>query len=402
MAENILEIKNLSLINVRIYSGTMCGGIAGEGGFLTNCFVSGSIVTQRESSAAAGGLVGDNGNLINCGSSCSITVGNGSNAGGLVGEYGTAINCFSSGKITCGDSTDYGAESAAGGLCGMYMDMYNCFASGSIAGGSGARVGSLVGVESDFATVENSYWNAESGAKAGIFMIQQTPKDPMTPSLEPTFKADPSVSKTSAFMKSNDFVALLNKFVTENNQKYENTLTTWKLESGLNGGYPVLSGLNLGGNSAPVVTNPEIIEVIAIPTAAKVLVNGKNIAFEAYNINDNNYFKLRDIASVLSGTEKQFEVGWDGAKNAISLTSGKKYTAVGGEMNVSGGTANKTATPSTASVYLDGKLIAVKAYTIGDNNYFKLRDLGSAINFGVTWDDAASTIRIDTATGYTP
>jgi len=67
-------------------------------------------------------------------------------------------------------------------------------------------------------------------------------------------------------------------------------------------------------------------KVTAIPTASAVLVNGKNISFDAYNINDNNYFKLRDLAYILNGAQKQFEVGWDGANNAISITSGKPYT----------------------------------------------------------------------------
>ena len=76
-----------------------------------------------------------------------------------------------------------------------------------------------------------------------------------------------------------------------------------------------------------------------MPTFSKVLINGKEIAFDAYNINDNNYFKLRDIAFVLSGTAKQFNVDWDDEANAISLTSGASYNAVGGEMEGKGGAA---------------------------------------------------------------
>lgn len=41
---------------------------------------------------------------------------------------------------------------------------------------------------------------------------------------------------------------------------------------------------------------PPTATATAKPTASKVLVNGKEVAFDAYNINDNNYFKLRDIA----------------------------------------------------------------------------------------------------------
>src|SRR5690606_13684686 len=59
--------------------------------------------------------------------------------------------------------------------------------------------------------------------------------------------------------------------------------------------------------------------VLAVPTSSTVLVNGEEVAFDAYVINSNNYFKLRDLAHVVSGTEKQFEVSWDGANNTISL-----------------------------------------------------------------------------------
>ena len=38
----------------------------------------------------------------------------------------------------------------------------------------------------------------------------------------------------------------------------------------------------------------------ASPTASTVLVDGQNIAFDAYNIADSNYFKLRDLAITLS------------------------------------------------------------------------------------------------------
>jgi hypothetical protein len=31
-----------------------------------------------------------------------------------------------------------------------------------------------------------------------------------------------------------------------------------------------------------------------------------------------------------------------------------------------------------------------------------LRDIGQALDFGVTWDGAKNTIVIDTTTGYTP
>lgn len=141
--------------------------------------------------------------------------------------------------------------------------------------------------------------------------------------------------------------------------------------------------------------------VKAAPTTAKVLVNGAATSFDAYAINGNNYFKLRDLAKVVSGTKKQFEVTWDAGKNAINLKSGKVYTSVGGELTKGNG-AQKTATPCTSSIYKDGAAVTLTAYTINGNNYFKLRDVAQAFDIGVTWDAKTATIGIDTAISYTP
>ena len=139
----------------------------------------------------------------------------------------------------------------------------------------------------------------------------------------------------------------------------------------------------------------------ARPTSSTVLVNGENVAFDAYNINDNNYFKLRDLAFILSGTEKQFEVSWDGANNAIILTSGLSYTPDGGEMTGKGA-GDKTATPTNSKIIMDGKEVQFTAFNIQDNNYFKLRDIGEAFDFGVYWCGLNNTIVIDTSIEYTP
>jgi hypothetical protein len=138
----------------------------------------------------------------------------------------------------------------------------------------------------------------------------------------------------------------------------------------------------------------------AAPTAATVLVNGKAVDFDAYSIEGSNYFKLRDLAYILNGGEKQFSVGWDGATQTITLKSGEAYAPVDGDMQ-SKGDAVQTPVTSTAKVTLDGIEVAFTAYTIGGNNYFKLRDVGQAIDFGVGWDDATKTITIDTSVGYT-
>ena len=139
--------------------------------------------------------------------------------------------------------------------------------------------------------------------------------------------------------------------------------------------------------------------IIASPTTSTVIVDGKQVAFNAYNINDSNYFKLREIAYALNKTEKQFKVVWDSDNDAIFLTSKQPYTAAGGEMagRVSG---NKTATQTNSRIILDGSDVQFTAYQIEGSNYFKLRDVGQAFRFNVSWDDARNTIIIDTSKEY--
>lgn len=138
----------------------------------------------------------------------------------------------------------------------------------------------------------------------------------------------------------------------------------------------------------------------ASPSSAKVQINGKQVTFDAYSINDNNYFKLRDIAKALSGTEKQFEVTWDGTTKSIELKPNTAYTAVGGEL-ATGKAVKQTAKLSADTIYMNGNVASLTAYTINGNNYFKLRDLGKLLDFGVDWDGTAKCISIDSSTSYT-
>jgi hypothetical protein len=137
----------------------------------------------------------------------------------------------------------------------------------------------------------------------------------------------------------------------------------------------------------------------AIPSSSAVLVDGEKVAFDAYNIADANYFKLRDVAFALNGAEKQFAVGWDADNNAISLVSGQAYTPIGGELEAKGEGA-KTPAPTDSKIFLNGAEIQLTAYNIDGANYFKLRDIGAALGFGVDWDGANNAIAIDTSKGY--
>jgi len=135
----------------------------------------------------------------------------------------------------------------------------------------------------------------------------------------------------------------------------------------------------------------------ANPSKAQVYVNDELVDFDAFMIEGNNYFKLRDLAYALRGTRTEFEVEWDETSNAIILTTLSLYTPVGGEL---GGRqkAATTASPTRAKVYWDGREVYITAYNIGGNNYFKLRDVGELFDFGVKWRD--SKVIIDTSREY--
>ena len=59
-----------------------------------------------------------------------------------------------------------------------------------------------------------------------------------------------------------------------------------------------------------------------------------------------------------------------------------------------------TARPSSQIFYIDGQQTALTAYTIDGSNYVRLRDIGRAVDLGVTYDAATNSVYIDSAQPY--
>lgn len=138
--------------------------------------------------------------------------------------------------------------------------------------------------------------------------------------------------------------------------------------------------------------------VNATPTTHSIYLDGQRVAVAGYEISGNNYFKLRDLAKMLSGTDKQFEVSWNEVAKRIDLTTSKAYTTVGGEMAAIG-TDKQDAKASNAVVYKDGTLATYKGYTINENNYYMLRDIADSMGIGIEWN--GMTKRVDILTNQT-
>ena len=126
----------------------------------------------------------------------------------------------------------------------------------------------------------------------------------------------------------------------------------------------------------------------------KVMVNGEYKNFEVYNIDGNNFFKLRDIAYVLNATTSQFSVDYNSEKHLIEVEKNKSYTQVGGELVV-GADKSKTAVLSSQKLSINSEEKSLTAYNIGGNNFFKLRELGTALNFNVDFKQDTNTVVIE-------
>ena len=59
-----------------------------------------------------------------------------------------------------------------------------------------------------------------------------------------------------------------------------------------------------------------------------------------------------------------------------------------------------TATISIQTFYVNGQQVQFEAYAIHGNNFVKLRDIGKAVDFGVTYDGATNSVHIDSAQPY--
>ena len=59
-----------------------------------------------------------------------------------------------------------------------------------------------------------------------------------------------------------------------------------------------------------------------------------------------------------------------------------------------------TAALSAQPIYVDGQRVDMTAYSIGGNNYVRLRDIGKAVDFGVTYDAATNSVHIDSTQPY--
>ena len=157
---------------------------------------------------------------------------------------------------------------------------------------------------------------------------------------------------------------------------------------------------NTAKNAAASLPQSKALDIT--PSVHKVTVDGESVAPQGYNINGDNYYKLRDIAYILNGTNSQFNVTWDPDNNRILLTPDEAYQEVGDEMSSAASAQVESCSPSNSSIILDGRSLSLTGYRINGNNFYRLRDVGKALDFGVDFDEQTRTVLIDSGSSAQP
>jgi hypothetical protein len=143
------------------------------------------------------------------------------------------------------------------------------------------------------------------------------------------------------------------------------------------------------------VTATAAEEITAKLSPQKIYVDGQRVELLAYNISDNNYVRLRDL-----GKAADFSVFYDASGDSVRIDRGYGYEDGGEVLPTPGG--SPAAVPSEQKIYAGEKLVNITLYSIADNNYAKLRDVGGALNLGMAYDPDADAVYIDRQTAYLP
>ena len=214
-------------------------------------------------------------------------------------------------------------------------------------------------------------------------------------------RADKTLTKNEAVMLVYNFI--LSEFATEIHAGIE---PVWNDEIGRYENKPLYYKY--------VISMYNISMAKSAPTASAVIINGKEIVFDSYIIEGSNYFKLRDLAYALNGTEKQFDIEtvWqvtagdtvyelEPHRYAMHILTGQPYTPVGGEM-AERGKIVITAFSGSRNIQLlpNNFWIMFNTFIINGEDYFGIREVAKALDFSVVWDETANTIAIDTSKPY--
>ena len=127
-------------------------------------------------------------------------------------------------------------------------------------------------------------------------------------------------------------------------------------------------------------------EKMAFVSGENVSFDGRDLEINAYLINRSNYVKIRDVAALLKDTPAKFDLAYDNEKQSVIISKGKNYSDsfIYKESKLK---EERIAKETMQKIVDDkGQEIELKGYFIDGYNYFRLRDLGKVLDFGVAYD----------------
>ncbi len=136
-------------------------------------------------------------------------------------------------------------------------------------------------------------------------------------------------------------------------------------------------------------------DAVGITAAANVAAGEASCSLSAFHVLDDIYFKLRDIAIILSGTAFAFDVAWNAETKQISLLVGTAYSSQP-MLNYpeSGRIEHMTAT--TPPLLVGEEMFELGALMVYGSNYYTLEALGALLGFTAT-EDASGLLMIQPA-----
>ncbi len=161
--------------------------------------------------------------------------------------------------------------------------------------------------------------------------------------------------------------------------------------------FPVVddNGINNDVTHHPVAPElPDISDYVShsaagVSNVIQVLINGRLVETEAYNINGSNYLGLRNVATLFDST-----VDWDAATKLIVIKSNANLPTSSSPDFSDYVALHTIASSNMLTISLDGVGSHVEAYLINNSNYLGLRNIASLFNCSVDYNTTTKLITI--------
>ena len=140
-------------------------------------------------------------------------------------------------------------------------------------------------------------------------------------------------------------------------------------------------------------------EMKAVNSSQKITLDKEAVEVAAYNIAGSNYLKLRDVAAIMSGKKKQFNIDYNAERKLVIVETGKPYTKLESDLKPIK-EASAKAILSEKEIILNGDDEDIDTAFINESNYVKLRDIAKIANFYVGYDEPTQTVILKSDEAY--